>query len=96
MNQFQQFKNLSSNFINIEAFCVDFVAYLWNFLNFIKKMSSETCASHRLFEVKMYKSVIILLFMNQFQQFKKLIIKFHQYEAFCVDFVAFLEKFWIL
>ena len=31
--------------------------------------------------------------MNQFQQFKKLIIKFHQYEAFCVDFVAYLEFF---
>ena len=33
--------------------------------------------------------------MNQFLQFKKkqLIIKFHQFEAFCVDFVAYLEIF---
>ena len=40
------------------------------------------------------KSVIILLSINQFQQFKKkLIIKSHQLEAICVDFVAYFENY---
>ena len=35
-------------------------------------MSSETCASHRIFGGQNWKSVIIMLIMNQFQQFKNL------------------------
>ena len=31
--------------------------------------------------------------MNQFQQFIKFIIKSHQLEAICVDFVAYFENF---
>ena len=54
-------------------------------------MSSDTCASHRLSDVKMKKchnSVIYELFST----ILKLLIKSHQLEAFCVDFVAYLEN----
>ena len=52
MNQFQQFKNLSSNLINWKFFVLILLLIL-KFFEFCKIMSSETCASHMLSEIKM-------------------------------------------
>ena len=55
-------------------------------------MSFETCASHRLSSVKLEKCHNSVIY-DPILTISKMFIKFYQYEAFCVDFVAYLQKF---
>ena len=96
-NNLKTYHQISSN----GSFLCRFCCLLWKFLNFVKNEFWNLCVAQIL--RSNYKSVIILLFMTQFQQFKNLssnLINWKLLCRFCCLFWKFLNfvknEFWNL